>query len=176
VASPAEEVVLGLEGLYSRCYASAVHWAEQCCGDRALAEDAVQEAFVQILNSVARGNVALLNGGAVVVRRNTRWAAQKLRERASASDVREQHYAAVGLDEDEAWVSQEACDLLGAICASLSERHRQVLHLRYLEGHSDSACARRLGITVDAFRSRHRSALVEARRSSQTLGLGASAQ
>jgi len=125
----------------------------------------VQEAFIQILTSDHVPVVAPRGGGEAMVRRNTQWAAFKLFARARASSAREQRYAAVaGVDEDHAWVRIESHELVNTICATLSQAHREVLFLRYVQGHSDVAAAAMLGISTKAFRSRCRRALEEARR------------
>jgi RNA polymerase sigma-70 factor, ECF subfamily len=163
VGSAREGVALELERLYQTQYETAVNWAERQFGSRGLAEDATQEAFIQIFRSSVNGQTALLQGGQALIRRNTRWAAYKLRGRTRSIEAREQRYAASGLDSDDAWVRREARELVRTICAELPRCHREVLHLRYAEGHSDIDSARRLGITLGAFRSRHRRAIQAAR-------------
>jgi RNA polymerase sigma factor (sigma-70 family) len=162
-------IVRELETLYSRHQASAVDWAERRYGDRSFAEDAVQDAFLELFNSFSKGHRAPAFGGSSMVRRNTRWAAGKLLARARSGESRDHHYAVAGLVEDDAWVRQEWRALIAAICGGLPKHHWEALRLRYIEGHSDSSAARMLGLSVEAFRSRHRRALEEARRVSQTL-------
>ena len=165
MASPAEGVVLDLEGLFSRYHASTVDWAARRYGNRTFAEDVAQEAYVQILAATAKiGCRTTVPAGAAMVRRHTAWAALKLIGRARAAEAREQQYAVIGMDEDNAWVRHEACDLVASICGSLSVCHREILYLRYLEGYSDAECAKLLGITTKAARSRRRRAIVEARK------------
>jgi DNA-directed RNA polymerase specialized sigma24 family protein len=160
------ETALELEALFSRSHAAAVGWAERYCGDPALAEDAVQEAFIQMLRGVDTDTLA--RGGVASLRRNTRWAAHRLVERSRASAQRDHDYGVAGLDEDSAWVRHEARDFVTSICSGLSQPHREALFVRYVEGYPDALCARILGIGVRAFRSRCWRALTEARRSADT--------
>jgi len=168
----AEEVVLQLEELFCRYQAFALGWAEHRYHDKAFAEDATQEAFLQLFLRATKGGPKTLGGGAAMIRRNTRWAANNLMERARASAARERRSAPVGFDEDAGWVRHEARELVAAVCAPLSTSHRQALQLRYAEGYSDVDSARLLGIPTKAFQSRRRRALEEARKSA-TQWLGA---
>jgi DNA-directed RNA polymerase specialized sigma24 family protein len=51
----------------------------------------------------------------------------------------------------------------------LPRRHREVLHLRYAEGHPDTVSAQLLGVSVKAFRCRIDRALIAARAASAHL-------
>jgi len=164
MAGTTEGAVPLLEGLYGRHRASAVQWAERNLSNRALAEDAVQEAFVQIFIAASTGVLVITDSGAALVQRNTLWAAHKLRGREQSMAAREQQSAVSGLDEDSEWIRHEAREMVAQISEGLSRCHREVLYLRYVQGYPDAACAQLLGIGVKALRSRRRRALVEARK------------
>ena len=72
------------ESLYRRYHASTTDWAERRFGSRAVAEDAVQEAFIQLIAHAPSGPVAAGSERAMI-RRHTWWAGHKLMGRARAS-------------------------------------------------------------------------------------------
>ncbi len=163
----AKATLVLVETLYAEHRAAALRCVERRFGDPGLAEEATQEAFCQILLALTTGALSGPNVGPAVVLRNALWAAGKIRGRERALFAREQRSAIQGIDDDAAWVRQEARDLVGELCKHLSNSQRQVLHLRYVEGRSDDECAKAMKISVKAFRSRRRRALVEARTASQ---------
>lgn len=163
MSAPEEGAVAKLELLFHRYQAIAVEWATRHYGSRGLAEDAVQEAFMQLFIKAAAGDHAILDGGGSVVIQGAQWAASKMIERARATAAREQRYAAVGLDEDDEWVRAETRTLIDSLCNRLSNEHREALRLHYVAGYPDEASARLLGISTKAFQSRRRRALEAAR-------------
>jgi RNA polymerase sigma-70 factor (ECF subfamily) len=152
-----------MEQLYAEHFTPLVDWCARRVGDRQLAEDAVQEASIQLWRRVASGDTQILDSGTSAVRRNVLWAASKLVARARALESREQRTVATGLDEDPVWVTRERRQLVEAVCARLPRTQRLVLHLRYVEGLSDAEAAGKVGMTVKAYRRRLDRALDAAR-------------
>jgi RNA polymerase sigma factor (sigma-70 family) len=143
-----------MEQLYAEQFAPLVEWCARRVGNRHLAEDAVQEASVQLCRRVADGDTQILDAGASAIRRNALWAASKLMARERAIETRQQRAVAIGLDEDALWVARERRELLESVCGRLPRAQRLVLHFRYVEGRPDAEAARKLGITVKAYRRR----------------------
>jgi RNA polymerase sigma factor (sigma-70 family) len=161
----AEPTLERLERLFADYRARAVSWCERDFRDPALAEDAVQEAFIEIARRMERGDELLgQNGDEAMVRRNVRWAAHKILARQKALAARELRASTpVGLDQDAAWVRMEAREFLRQLWPTLSASHRQVLYLRFLEDGPDALTAKQLGVSVKAVRSRSDRALASAR-------------
>jgi RNA polymerase sigma factor (sigma-70 family) len=145
---------LPLETLFARHHADTVAWCERAFHDRSLAEDAVQEAFMQLAGRNTVSERLRLERGASLVRRNTHWAAQKLSAHDRSAAAREESSRIIGLREEDAWIRYETRSFVESICQRLPRRHREALHLRYAEGYSDAESAQRLSITVKAFRRR----------------------
>jgi len=115
-------------------------------GDRASAEDVVQEAFLGLFRGLGRLSdpgragaylrVSVLNGCRSVLR-----ARKRARLRGTATD-----YPAVWSAESAALEGEERREVLQAI-ARLPRRQREVLVLRYFLGLSDSEIAADLGVS-----------------------------
>ena len=115
-------------------------------GDRASAEDVVQEAFLGLFRglgrlrdpgrAVAYLRVSVLNGCRSVLR-----ARKQARQRGAGAE-----YPVVWSAESAALAGEERREVLGAV-ARLPRRQREVLVLRYFLGLSDSEIAADLGIS-----------------------------
>jgi RNA polymerase sigma factor (sigma-70 family) len=134
-------------------------------GDHALAEDAVQEGLIQVLQRLRGGDDDLLvyHPGSVV-QRNARWAASKLmaRDRSCTDKARMLDDPSLSADADP-WSLLEMRWEVEDILSRLSDAQREVLHLRYVQRLPDAASADRLGLSVKAFRCRLERALLAAR-------------
>lgn len=155
-----------VDSLFHRYHQTAVRRCARRTGDVALAEDAVQEGYIQVLQRLRRGDETLLDNGAeIVVQRNARWAASKLmaRDRSVEQKARMLDDPSLGGGHDDPWVRLEMRWELDAILSHLPVSQREVLTLRYVDRLPDAISAERLGMTVKAFRCRLDRALLAAR-------------
>ena len=145
---------------------TAVQQCARRTGDRHLAEDAVQEGFLQVFQRVRRGDddVLSLNPEGVVCR-NARWAASKLMARQRSVSTRQRMLGELSIvcEEPDVWTQVEMRWEVTSILSSLPESQREVLSLRYFHRLPDSVSAARMGLTVKAFRCRVDRALTAAR-------------
>ncbi len=155
-----------MDSLFHRYHQTAVRRCARRTGDVALAEDAVQEGYIQVLQRLQRGDETLLDGGSpeFVVQRNARWAASKLmaRDRSVTEKARMLEDPSLSSTEDP-WLRMEMRWELEAIMRNLPLSQREVLTLRYVDRLPDAVSAERLGMTVKAFRCRLDRALLAAR-------------
>jgi RNA polymerase sigma factor (sigma-70 family) len=154
-----------VDSLFHRYHQVAVRRCARRMGDAALAEDAVQEGYIQVLQRLRRGDETLLDGSPEgVVQRNARWAASKLmaRDRSVTQKARMLDDPSLSADHDP-WSQLEMRWELEAIMRNLPVSQREVLTLRYVERLPDVLSAERLGMTVKAFRCRLDRALLAAR-------------
>jgi RNA polymerase sigma factor (sigma-70 family) len=153
--------------LYHRFGEDAVRDCTLRTGDRALAEDAVHEGFIQVLQRLRGGDEDLLAAHpAHVVQRNAHWAASRLmaRDRSRGETLRRLDDAGVPGRDDDPWSRVEMRLELESILAALPVAQRQVLAMRYVQRLPDSLSAGLLGLSVKAFRCRVDRALSAARR------------
>lgn len=164
-ASARRDIAARVDALVREHRDIAVAYATRILGDASLAEDAVQRALLQIVLRMRSGDTALLDANPrAVVLRGTRWAALKIVERRAARGQGERRAANVaGVDESEDWDRAEARLLIADILPSLPPHYRDVLRLRYLEGHPDALAAEQLRCSVKAYRRRLDRALYWAR-------------
>jgi RNA polymerase sigma factor (sigma-70 family) len=161
----AESPGAAVTALYRRYGELAVRRCAQRTGDHALAEDAVQEGFIQVLQRLRGGDESLLSTHpARVVQRNARWAASKLmaRDRASTAKARLLDDPSLRSEADD-MARLEMRWEVEDILAQLPSSQREVLTLRYVHRLPDAASAERLGLSVKGFRCRLDRALAAAR-------------
>lgn len=158
-----------VDTLYHRYGEAAVRRTAQRTGDRALAEDAVHEGFIQVLQRLRCGDEDLLAAHpAHVVQRNARWAASRLmaRDRSVSDKARMLDDPCLRAGEDP-WEQLEMRLELEQILGVLPPLQRRLLALRYVERLPDAVSAGLLGLSVKAFRCRLDRALVAARRAAR---------
>jgi len=166
MSATATSPAAAVDTLFHRYHATAVRRCARRTGDVTLAEDAVQEGFVQVLQRLQRGEADLLDPNPEgVLQRNTRWAASKLmaRDRAVSQKARMLDDASLVVTGDDPWSRMEMRWELEAILRHLPAAQRQLLTLRYVHRLPDATSAARLGMSVKAFRCRLDRALVAAR-------------
>jgi RNA polymerase sigma factor (sigma-70 family) len=154
-----------LDTLYHRYGAAAVRRTARRTGDHALAEDAVHEGFLQVLQRLRCGDEDVLaDHPEHVVQRNARWAASRLmaRDRSVSSKARMLDDPSLGAPADP-WDRVEARLLVQDILGRLPVAQRRLLDLRYVQHLPDAVSAARLGLSVKAFRCRLDRALAAAR-------------
>lgn len=152
--------------LFDRYRHAAVRRCAQRTGDVALAEDAVQEGFIQVLQRVQRGDSQLLHPNPeLVVQRNARWAAAKLmaRDRAVSQKAQLLDDPSLVAGTGDPWSQLEMRWELEAILCHLRDSQRVLLTMRYVHRLPDAVSAARLGMSVKAFRCRLDRALLAAR-------------
>lgn len=164
------------EAIYDRYAAAAFGLAVRICGDRALAEDVVQEAFLSIWRrpgsySPARGTVAayilgILHHKAVdavrheqAVRRRVRIVAERGQEPPADEPV------------EETWLSVRRDKVRGAV-NRLSQAQREAMELAYYEGLTYSEVAEKLGIPLGTAKTRLRDGIIRLRTLLSDSGLG----
>ncbi len=158
-----------VDTLYHRYGEAAVRSTALRTGDRALAEDAVHEGFIQVLQRLRRGDEDLLaRQPARVVQRNARWAASRLmaHDRSVGDKARMLGDASLRGAEDP-WEQLEMRLELEQILAVLPPRQRRLLALRYVERLPDAVSAELAGLSVKAFRCRVDRALLAARQAAR---------
>jgi RNA polymerase sigma factor (sigma-70 family) len=154
-----------VDALYHRYGEDAVRRCALRTGDRALAEDAVHEGFIQVLQRLRDGDEDLLAAHpAHVVQRNARWAAGRLmaRDRSAGDKARLLDDPSLSGEEDP-WRLVEMRLQLRDILGELPVAQRRVLAMRYVQRLPDAVSAARLGLSVKAFRCRVDRALTAAR-------------
>lgn len=145
-----------LLALFSDQYAPMVRLASALLGNRAQAEEVVQEAFVKIEPHLARlepdGQVpylrrCVMNGARSAVRRDRAKKRQPVLVRETAASP-----------EDRA-VQRDDQERLLAVLDRLPMRQRQCLVLRYYDGRSDAEVADALGISLGSAKTHIRRGL-----------------
>lgn len=164
-AEQAPTASAAVDALYHRYGEAAVRRTTLRTGDRALAEDAVHEGFIQVLQRLRCGDEDLLAAHpAHVVQRNARWAASRLmaRDRSVTDKARMLDDPSLSA-EDDPWERLEMRLEVEQILAGLPPLQRRLLALRFVERLPDAVSAEMLGMTVKAFRCRLDRALSAAR-------------
>ena len=158
-----------VDTLYHRYGEAAVRRCARRTGDHALAEDAVHEGFIQVLQRLQCGDEDLLSAHpAHVVQRNARWAASRLmaRDRSATGKASLLDDPTIQSAADP-WAQVEARVVVEDILRHLSVGQRRLLALRYVERLPDAVSAAMLGMSVKAFRCRLDRALLAAREVAQ---------
>jgi len=136
-----------LESLYKTHRGAMLGRAQAVLADRALAEDAVHEAFLRIMRHLPRFEPLSDNESRYLCLTIARNAALNLkRDRGEFSPL----YEAESRDAGDFSLGLELTDAI----AALEEGHRQVVLLRLHYGFDTGETARLLGLTRDAVRSR----------------------
>lgn len=159
-----DETALG--ELYDRVSRVAYGLALRVLRDERLAEDAVQEAFLQIWRSAASFRperakastwiLTLVHRRAVdLVRREERRATEPLTDETPVPEARER-------TEDAAWLRFERERVQRAL-SQLPDVQREALELAYYGGFSQSELAERLGVPLGTIKSRMFSGLARLR-------------
>jgi len=158
-----------LDSLYVRYHQTAVRRCARRTGDVDLAEDAVQEGFIQVLQRLRRGDDDLLEPNPEgVVQRNARWAASKLMARDRSVTEKARMLDDPSLSRcDDPWSQLEMRWEVEAILRHLPASQRELLTLRYVQRLPDATSAEHLGLSVKAFRCRVDRALVAARQAAR---------
>jgi RNA polymerase sigma-70 factor, ECF subfamily len=139
--------------LYRRCYAPALGVAYGVLGDRHLAEDAAQEAFVIASRQLAglRNTERFAPWLCTIARRVAGQMARSRRERKTLGDTEAAPTLSLG---------PHRSDLVRQAVLDLPERGREVVVLHYFTGLSHKEIAASLGLSAEAVHGR----LVRARR------------
>ena len=158
VALAARSDERALAELYDRFGRIAYGLALRIVRDRALAEDAVQEAFLAVWRSAGSFSperakpstwiLTLVHRRAVdLVRREERRRAEPLDAPTTEPPLRE------ATSEDEAWASLERRRVRSAL-AELPDAQREAIELAYFQGYTQSELADRLGQPLGTIKSR----------------------
>jgi RNA polymerase sigma-70 factor (ECF subfamily) len=146
---------VALAELYDRYGRTAYGLALRILRDEALAEDAVQEAFLAVWRSAgrflperAKASTWILT---LVHRRAVDLVRREERRRAEALD--ESHEAAGGSTEETAWLRFERERVQEAL-RKLPDQQREALELAYYGGFTQSELAERLGQPLGTIKSR----------------------
>lgn len=156
-----------LAALYDRYGNAALGLAYKVCGNRTIAEDIVQEAFLALWQrpdsfDAKRGSAASFLMGIVHHK-----AVDAVRREASVHR-REENFAAepAELAEDDvveaAWISMRKQKVLAAL-KQLSDVQREALELAYLQGLTYSDVAARLNIPLGTAKTRMRDGMIRLR-------------
>ena len=145
----------GVTALYEAHAFGLIRLAIIMLGDRAAAEDVVQDAFFGLYrnwgrlsdpaNALAYARSSVLNGCRAVLRQQTR---RDRRDRAAASDTRPVFESAESL----VLLSEEHREVLLAV-RRLPDRQREALVLRFYFGLSEEEAARAMGISRGTVKS-----------------------
>jgi RNA polymerase sigma-70 factor, ECF subfamily len=161
--------------LYERYARAAYGLASRICGDKDLAEDVVQEAFLSIWRRPAsyrpeKGSVAAYVLGAVHHK-----SVDAVRHEEA---VRRREHAAGGSDEasgddiaEEGWLLVMRDQIRSAV-DKLSDVQRQALELAYFDGLTYSEVAQRLEIPLGTAKTRLRDGMIKLRNVLSDSGLG----
>ncbi|MGH2812951.1 MAG: sigma-70 family RNA polymerase sigma factor, partial [Actinomycetota bacterium] len=152
--------------LYERYSPAALGLAIRICGDRALAEDVVQEAFLSIWKrpgsyTSERGSIAAYVMGAVhhkavdAIRKE-----ESLRRRERA--VSDSSETAEDDLEEEGWLAVMRSEVRSAV-ERLSPLQREALDLAYFEGLTYSEVAEKLRIPLGTAKTRLRDGMLRLR-------------
>jgi RNA polymerase sigma-70 factor (ECF subfamily) len=157
VALVARSDEIALAELYDRFGRIAYGLALRVLRDPALAEDAVQEAFLQIWRGAERFVPERAKASAwimtLVHRRAVDLVRREERRRAEPLDDASPIAGAEGSAEDLAWLRFER-ERVQAALSSLPDPQREALELAYYGGFTQSELAERLGQPIGTIKSR----------------------
>ncbi|MBX6378442.1 MAG: sigma-70 family RNA polymerase sigma factor [Clostridia bacterium] len=171
----AEELVEAIAGgneaavaaLYDRYGPFLFGLCLRICGDRQLAEEAVQDTFVDVWRAAAsfdarRGSaVAWL---AAIARNRSLDRLRRAGRRAEVADPEALNRVAQSAAVEPVIDDWEAAQVVRQALRSLPEPLRQVIDLAYFQGLSQSEIAARLGLPLGTVKSRTRLAMLQLRR------------
>lgn len=157
-----------LEDLFDRYARAAYGLALRVCGDAAMAEDVVQEAFLSLWRrpdtfEPSRGSIAAylfraVHNKAVDAVRHEQ--ALKNRERAGSAGGMPGEDQEVVVEED--WLRYRRERVADAL-TGLSDRQREAIRLAYFEGLTYQGVAERLGIPEGTAKTRIRDGMIRLR-------------
>jgi RNA polymerase sigma-70 factor, ECF subfamily len=156
-----------LAALYDRYGNAALGLAFKVCGNRAIAEDIVQEAFLALWQKPDSFDARRGSAGSFLMGIVHHKAVDAVRREASVHR-REESYAAEPQEssEDEvveaAWVAMRKTKVLAAL-NQLSDVQREALELAYLQGLTYSDVAARLNIPLGTAKTRMRDGMIRMR-------------
>jgi RNA polymerase sigma-70 factor (ECF subfamily) len=156
-----------LSDLYDRYQAQMYGLAMRITRDPALAQDAVQEAFVGVWHNAAKYAVGRSTVRTWVLSITHHRAIDILRRRRPASALPEVETAEPALTAPDVWPEvAQTLDraAVGAAMATLSEPQREALQLAYFEGLTQVEIAERTGTPLGTVKSRVRLGLLALRR------------
>jgi len=144
------------EPLYLRYRDWVVAQAHRCIGDENLALDVMQETFLYLLRKFPGFRLtAQMKTFLYPAVRNLSIAARRKAARTQSTDAEQQYLAQLPADEIAYTNSAE----LSAALANLSEDHREVLLLRFVDDLSLAEIAEAIGIPLGTVKSRLHHAL-----------------
>jgi RNA polymerase sigma-70 factor (ECF subfamily) len=156
-----------LSDLYDRYQAQMYGLAMRITRDPALAQDAVQEAFVGVWRNAAKYAVGRSTVRTWVLSITHHRAIDILRRRRPTSALPEVETAEPALTAPDVWPEvAQTLDraAVGAAMAALSEPQREALQLAYFEGLTQVEIAERTGTPLGTVKSRVRLGLLALRR------------
>lgn len=145
-----------LHELYAAYAQAAVRTAFLITRHRAAAEDAVQEAFVQVLRSVATlRDPALFRPWFYRILINAAKRQFRRGSRSMPMDMRSVEQVDLSaLSPEEAAIGAEEIQLVRAAVADLNDGHREIIILRYYTGLSEEEISQALGVPTGTVKSR----------------------
>jgi RNA polymerase sigma-70 factor (ECF subfamily) len=153
-----------MAGLYDRFGRTAYSVIFAIVRDGAVAEDLVQETFLRVWNRAQTfdGERAALGPWLLAIARNraidhVRSAGARMEKNAFELDAHEHPSLFVDMERD--LVNSDHARVIQKALAKLSENQRQVIHLAYYEGLSQSEMAERMGQPLGTVKSWVRGAL-----------------
>lgn len=156
-----------LAALYDRYGNAALGLAYKVCGNRTIAEDIVQEAFLALWQRPDSFDSKRGSAGSFLMGIVHHKAVDAVR-REAAVHRREENFAAEpeGLAEDDvveaAWISMRKQKVIAAL-SQLSHVQREALELAYLQGLTYSDVAARLNIPLGTAKTRMRDGMIRLR-------------
>lgn len=156
-----------LAALYDRYSNSALGLAFKVCGNRTIAEDIVQEAFLALWQRPDSFDANRGSAGSFLMGIVHHKAVDAVRREASVHR-REENFAVEPQEssEDEvveaAWISMRKSKVLAAL-RQLSDVQREALELAYLQGLTYSDVAVRLNIPLGTAKTRMRDGMIRLR-------------
>ncbi len=156
-----------LSALYDRYGSAALGLAFKICGNRTIAEDIVQEAFLALWQRPDRFDAKRGSAGAFLMGIVHHKAVDAVRREESVHR-REENFAggAPEFSEDEvveaAWISMRRQKVRAAL-GRLSDVQREALELAYLQGLTYSDVAARLNIPLGTAKTRMRDGMIRMR-------------
>lgn len=156
-----------LAALYDRYGNAALGLAFKVCGNRTIAEDIVQEAFLALWQKPDSFDARRGSAGSFLMGIVHHKAVDAVRREASVHR-REENFAAEPQEasEDEvveaAWVAMRKSKVLAAL-KQLSDVQREALELAYLQGLTYSDVAARLNIPLGTAKTRMRDGMIRMR-------------